>query len=105
MSRYQLPRFDVNRNLKPTHDKWDWQHDGACVGKDTEEFFLEYNERGSAKRKKELQAIAICNTCPVKKQCLEHALNTPEIYGVWGGMTEEQRSVLLKKRGVRFEHL
>jgi WhiB family redox-sensing transcriptional regulator len=95
----------VSSYLKPIHEQWEWQHEGACVGESTEEFFLDYNLRGVAKRKKEIKAISICNSCPVKMQCLEHALNTPEVYGVWGGMTEEQRNTILRKRGVKFEYL
>lgn len=105
MSNYQLPRFDVNQNLKPVHDQWDWQDQGACKYEDPESFFLEYNERGSSKRKKEIKAVAICNTCPVIQQCREHALRVPEIYGVWGGLTEDQRRTILRKRGVKIEHL
>lgn len=100
-----ISRPQVSKYLKPVHDRWEWQYQGACVGADTEQFFLDYNLRGPAKRKKEKQAIAFCNTCPVKLQCLEHALNTPEVYGVWGGMTEEQRNTILRKRGVSFEYL
>ena len=105
MSNYQNPRFDVNRRLDPVYDLWEWQFDGACRSVDPESFFLEYNERGVSKKKKELKAVALCNTCPVKDQCLEHALKVPEMYGVWGGMTEEQRRIILRKRGVRFDHL
>lgn len=105
MSNYKLPRFDVNSNLNPTYDQWEWQLNGACRHEDPDSFFLEYLERGPSKRKKEQKAIAICNTCPVIQQCREHALRVPEIYGVWGGLTEEQRRIILRKRGVRFDHL
>ena len=36
-------------------------------------------------------AIAICEQCPVIKECAEHALRVREPYGVWGGMTEDDR--------------
>jgi len=36
-------------------------------------------------------AKAICAACPVLAQCREHALKTREPYGVWGGMSEEDR--------------
>jgi WhiB family redox-sensing transcriptional regulator len=61
--------------------------------------------RGLNKRTKEMNAIKVCNTCPVKQACLDHALSVPEIFGVWGGMTEEQRHEILKKRGVKFEYI
>lgn len=89
----------VSRALKPVHDQWDWQFDGACVTADPESFFLEDSMRGKKKREKEKKAIALCNTCPVKQECLDHALKVPEIYGVWGGMTEEHRHDLAKSLG------
>ena len=95
----------VSKALKPIHNKWEWQFDGACKNLDTEEFFLEPNMRGANKKQREVNAIKVCNNCPVKQACLDHALSVPEIYGVWGGMTEDQRHALLKKRGVRFEYI
>jgi WhiB family redox-sensing transcriptional regulator len=90
----------VSIALHPVHDQWEWQYEGACVGTDPESFFLEENMRGKNKTMREQTAIALCNTCPVKKECLDHALKVPEIYGVWGGMTEEQRLALSKRLGL-----
>jgi WhiB family redox-sensing transcriptional regulator len=90
----------VSTALKPIADQWEWQFEGACNGADSESFFLEPNQRGDSKRTKENKAIALCNTCPVKKQCLEHALSVPEIYGVWGGINEENRAKLANSLGI-----
>ncbi len=95
----------VSAFLKPIHSEWEWQEQGACRDADPETFFLDYNLRGKAKKQKEKTAISICNACPVKMHCLEHALNTPEIYGVWGGMTEEERHSIMRKRGIRVDYL
>jgi WhiB family redox-sensing transcriptional regulator len=90
----------VSTTLKPVLDQWDWQFDGACNGIDPESFFLEPKSRGKDKRSVEQKAIAICNTCPVKQKCLDHALKVPEMFGVWGGMTEDQRQVLIEQSGI-----
>ena len=95
----------VSSFLKPTHSEWEWQEQGSCRDSDTSTFFLEHNLRAKAKKEKEAIAISICNGCPVKLKCLDHALNTPEIYGVWGGMTEEQRHFIMRKRGIRVDYL
>ena len=58
----------VSTALKPIADQWEWQFEGACNGVDPESFFLDPGQRGPSKKKKEEQAIALCNTCPVKKQ-------------------------------------
>lgn len=95
----------VSKALKPVHDKWEWQYDGACRDADPESFFLEPNMRGLNKRNREVDAIKICNTCPVKQECLDHALSVPEYFGVWGGMTEEHRLEILKRRGFKVEYI
>ena len=46
-------------------------------------------------------AKALCGRCPVRQECLEHALHNGEDYGIWGGLTEgERREVaVLDRRG------
>lgn len=36
-------------------------------------------------------AKALCRRCPVLQECLKWALDTRQEYGVWGGMSEEER--------------
>lgn len=45
------------------------------------------------------KAVAWCGKCPVREECLEHALVNRERHGVWGGATEEDRKGLLRRRG------
>ncbi len=42
----------------------------------------------------EKKALSICGICPVRQDCLDHALATNERFGVWGGTTEKQRRKL-----------
>ena len=37
-------------------------------------------------------ATALCRACPVRRECAQHALTMQEPYGVWGGLTETDRS-------------
>lgn len=71
----------------------DWAVMGACVGYPTEWF---YPEKGSSAR----QAMRLCFECPVRRQCLEHALGFAgrpyERDGVWGGSAASQRPKLRK---------
>lgn len=81
-------------SIRPIASDWDWQQEGECRKYDPETFFLEPLLRGSAKQKKIVAAKKICVPCPVKDKCLNHALVIPEDYGVWGGLSEEEREIL-----------
>lgn len=84
--------------LNPVADAWEWQSEGNCVGKDPELFFLDFNMRSSTKTNKEREAKAVCKGCPVIAKCLNHALTVPEVYGVWGGMTADERGFYKGRR-------
>ncbi|GGS91404.1 hypothetical protein GCM10010270_74430 [Streptomyces violaceus] len=43
-------------------------------------------------------AKAICTSCPVRTECLAHALEHRTEHGIWGGMTERERRALLQRR-------
>jgi WhiB family redox-sensing transcriptional regulator len=82
---------DVSRLPGPNADFWDWQLRGSCRGTDSDLFFHPEGERGQARTSREEAAKEVCLHCPVCKPCREHALRVHEPYGVWGGMTEEER--------------
>lgn len=77
---------------------YDWQEKSACRGMDIEIFFLPYNARNEEKRQRVEEAKKICRTCPVISECLEYALDIGEEYGVYGGMSEDERRVILRRR-------
>jgi WhiB family transcriptional regulator, redox-sensing transcriptional regulator len=68
-----------------------WKDDGACRGANPDLWFIKSPEFVDAARQ-------ICERCPVRRDCLEHALNTPEEYGMWGGVTEQERRAIKRKR-------
>jgi WhiB family redox-sensing transcriptional regulator len=82
---------DFSRLPGPNADLWDWQLRGLCRGKDSSLFFHPEGERGAARSSREMAAKEICLNCPVQIPCADHALKVREPYGVWGGMTEEER--------------
>ena len=82
---------DFSRLPGPNADLWDWQLRGLCRGKDSSLFFHPEGERGAARSGREVAAKEICLNCPVQIPCVEHALRVREPYGVWGGMTEDER--------------
>jgi hypothetical protein len=46
------------------------------------------------------RAVAICAQCPVRQQCLDHALQRREPLGIWGGKTAGQRRAILARRAL-----
>ncbi len=88
---------EISRLPGPIADRWDWQLEGACRDIGPEIFFHPEGERGIARRARDAAAKARCSECPVRVQCREHALRVREPYGVWGGMTEDERIAYLQR--------
>jgi len=66
-----------------------WRAQAACRDADPELFFP-ISTYGPALRQVD-QAIAVCRTCPVRRQCLAWALEHGYNQGIWGGMAEDER--------------
>ncbi len=73
----------------------DWRHHAACRGVDPELFFPIGNTGPSALQIED--AKAVCRRCDVVDQCLEWAVDNGIPYGVWGGMSEDERRALRGK--------
>jgi WhiB family transcriptional regulator, redox-sensing transcriptional regulator len=68
-----------------------WQDAAACRDADPELFF-------ATDETSRHDALTMCSTCPVRMECLEHALTNREVYGVWGGTDENERKRLSRRR-------
>lgn len=75
----------------------EWNADARCRTADPELFFHPIGERGSDHDARDRNAKAVCAGCPVRVQCGEWALERREPYGVWGGMTEDERRKILHR--------
>lgn len=69
-----------------------WQADALCSQTDPEAFFP---EKGGSTR----DAKKICDSCEVRAQCLEYALENDERFGIWGGLSERERRKLRRQAG------
>jgi len=78
----------------PEDAVWHWQESGACRTADPVLFFHPQNERGMQRRRRDSAAKSVCASCPVRVQCADYAIRAREPYGVWGGLTEEERVVI-----------
>lgn len=79
------------------HESWLWRLDAACHGQDPELFFPEVGASTSA-------AKAICRPCPVRADCLEHALRH-EKNGIWGGTSQKERTRMRQRMGIHLIEL
>jgi WhiB family redox-sensing transcriptional regulator len=59
---------------------------------------LEYVDARAAR---EDVAKEICATCPVQLACLEYAIRTTPVSGVWAGLTAEEIAYLAVRRSER----
>lgn len=73
----------TNTHRVVTNADLDWREIAACTGK--QEFFFNDHKASMVR-----EAKKICETCPVRPQCLAHAMKHDE-YGVWGGLTANER--------------
>lgn len=82
-----------------TDDDVSWMADAACrtlTPQQVDRWF--FPNRGESVR----PAKAICADCPVRQQCLDYAMDRPERYGIWGGLSERERRQLRAQRRWRW---
>lgn len=71
-----------------------WTHAAACQDADPEIFFPTTRDgRAQHNRLASMPAKIVCRGCPVRDECLEHALRTNEA-GVWGATDEYDRELI-----------
>lgn len=85
---------------KTIDEIWPWEDYTACQYLDngttiffeddsdeTPKYFYPYEDT----------AKAICEVCPVKQECLDHAMEVWEEWGIWGGLTFPERRKLRRQ--------
>jgi WhiB family transcriptional regulator, redox-sensing transcriptional regulator len=71
-----------------------------CHGADPEVFFGPPGvEQRMDRYRREAAAKALCHECPAMLACRDHALRNAEVYGVWGGLGEQERRLQLARLG------
>ena len=67
-----------------------WESHAACRDLSSSVFFP---ERGQSTRK----AKQVCRGCEVRTECLAFALESRQKYGIWGGLTGEERRAYMRR--------
>lgn len=97
-------RLSVLLEVNAEREKWKTQAKCMRQQEDPELFFP---EKGGAALAQAKAAKAVCNgkdglpVCPVREQCRETALGDNERFGVWGGMSEQERTKERRRRRAR----
>lgn len=73
-----------------------WEDAAACAQADPALFFPEDGHADQAG-----EAKSVCRSCPVRAECLNHALTSGEEFGIWGGTTERERHRMKHRSALR----
>ncbi|MFP4234044.1 MAG: WhiB family transcriptional regulator [Nitriliruptoraceae bacterium] len=77
-----------------------WELEARCRGADAGLFFGPHGFEAKRQRvEREAAAKEVCCRCPVIDECRRYALEHQELYGVWGGLGESERRILLERAG------
>ena len=68
-----------------------WTRDAACKEEPTTTFYPAPGDVEKLRRAK-----GICKECSVRGECLESALDSGERFGIWGGKSARERSLILR---------
>ncbi len=74
----------------PITDERPWVVFAACRDADPDLFF-------PGSKADEKAALALCAMCPVMRECQSYSMDARETFGVWGGRTEKQRRLALRR--------
>jgi WhiB family transcriptional regulator, redox-sensing transcriptional regulator len=73
----------------------DWRHRAVCREVDPELFFPIGNSGPAMLQIHD--AKDVCRRCDVADRCLQWALESGQEFGVWGGMSEDERRALKRR--------
>lgn len=69
----------------------EWWSGAVCRGLGNKIFFGDDETHTSLREVRKM-----CVVCPVAKECLTHALTTPEEYGIWAGTSARNRTHMVR---------
>lgn len=74
----------------------DWLAQGACLTADPDLFFPVAT--GEVGAQQAARAQRICDRCRVRRACLDFAMSSGQMHGIWGGTTPEERIRVRRQR-------
>lgn len=71
-------------NERRAHHPGPWIVDGLCGQVGGDMWFLTTGDNAQPSK-------AVCGRCPVRGACRDWAIETDQLYGIWGGLTRTER--------------
>ena len=78
-------------------EAWPSEAQPACYG-NPEPFYDDHRIESAPHIRAEREAKALCADCPIRNACLTWAIKHKEEYGIWGGLSPEERANLRKRK-------
>lgn len=75
----------------------DWRKKAACRDEDPELFFP-IGDSTFAAQHQIREALAVCGGCEVRQECLLWAIDNNCAFGVWGGVDEDERRGMVRRK-------
>jgi len=84
-------------------DSPEW-HENAECSKPSNKVYIE--NFFANKPAQQQPALKLCNSCPVRKECLQSALEDKQVWGIWGGLTPKKirRTLSINWDGQEMRH-
>lgn len=79
----------------------DWERVARCRSASAIFFGPNHFEPKADRLAREARAKSICMECPALTPCRKASLENEELFGVWGGMTEQERRDHMLARGTK----
>ena len=73
----------------------EWMLEALCRDMDPNLFYPDKSKTSSFDQ---LAIRLTCAGCPVAEECLEYAIAIREPHGIWGGLNEVERKLMLERR-------
>lgn len=78
----------INMTIRPEP----WTRDAACQEVVGDFMFPDSSDASGSRKAKQL-----CDTCPVRQQCLDYAVQNNIRFGIWGGKSTLERDAIRRR--------
>lgn len=84
-------------------DSPEWHEDAECSKPSNKIYIDNFFANKPAQQQ---PALKICDSCPVRRECMKSALEEKQVWGIWGGLTPKKirRTLSINWEGQEMRH-